>query len=174
MPATDASLIDLAKRGDHDAFDAAIRPLLRPAYRLAFGLLLNRTDAEDALQDATLTAWRRVGNLRDGAELGPWFYAIVANKCRSIRDSHWWRVLKPGDLVPATGAEWQAQGEDLRRALRRLDHAQRTVVVLHYYLDLPLDQVAATVGVPVGTAKSRLHRAITALRADPALAEATT
>jgi len=173
MTATAPTLIEQAKAGDSEAFEEAVRPLLPSAYRLAFGMLLDRCAAEDAVQDAVLTAWRRIGNLRDGCEIGPWFFAVVANKCRATRRGRWWQVVRQ-EQVPerVQGVEWPCNGEDLRDALRRLDRRQRLVVVLHFYLDLTLEQVAETLGVPVGTAKSRLHRAMTALRADPALAEA--
>ena len=172
MDTTAPTLIEQAKAGDPSAFEDAVRPLLAPAFRLAFGMLLERSAAEDAVQDAVLTAWRRIGNLRDGSDLGPWFYAVVANRCRAIRRGRWWQVVRQDRVdTPARAAEWPADGEGLRSALRRLDHRQRLVVVLHFYLDLSLEQVAATLRMPVGTAKSRLHRAMAALRADPALAE---
>lgn len=173
MTATTPTLIEQAKAGDPEAFEEAVRPLLPSAFRLAFGMLLERCAAEDAVQDAVLTAWRRIGNLRDGCEMGPWFYAVVANKCRATRRARWWHVVRQEQVTaPPSTAEWPGQGEEVRSALRRLDHRQRLVVVLHFYLDLSLEQVAATLGVPVGTAKSRLHRAMRALRADAKLAEA--
>jgi RNA polymerase sigma factor (sigma-70 family) len=165
-------LIEQAKAGDHEAFEAAVGPLLPAAYRLAFGMLLDRGHAEDALQEAVLTAWRRVGNVREGCDVRPWFFAIVANKCRATKRARWWSVVRLGTVEGSQTADWPVHAEDLRGALRRLDHRQRLVVVLHYYVDLTLEQVADTLGVPIGTAKSRLHRAMAALRADPALAEA--
>jgi DNA-directed RNA polymerase specialized sigma24 family protein len=77
-------LIERAKKGDRDAFGALIQPVLASGFRLAAGILRDRHAAEDATQDAVLTAWRKLGNLRSGAPLERWFLAIVANRCRKV------------------------------------------------------------------------------------------
>src|SRR5207248_6034949 len=83
--AQDTTLID-AMAGDADAFDALLAPLLDPAYRLAVVLLQNRTEAEDAVQEAALKAWSRLRQLRgDRSQLRPWFLSVVANECRMSR-----------------------------------------------------------------------------------------
>ncbi len=156
--AADATLVLAAREGDRLAFDAIVGPLLEPGYRLAFGMLHHREEAEDALQEAALKAWRKLGNLRPGAEMGPWFLGIVANQCRTTRRSRWWVVTKlahPHAPHPASEAALFA-GEDLRQALRHLEPGQRAAVVLHYYLDLPLEAVASALDIPIGTAKYSL------------------
>jgi RNA polymerase sigma-70 factor (ECF subfamily) len=96
----------------------------------------------------------------------PWFFAIVANQCRSMRRSRWWSVLRlgDGDQRSLQIEDRIVRGADLRRALRTLNHDQRLAVVLHYYLDLPLEEVAAIVGAPLGTVKSRIHRGLQQIR----------
>jgi RNA polymerase sigma-70 factor (ECF subfamily) len=158
--------IDAARAGDHEAFAALVRPMIPSAYRLAISLLQDGREAEDAVQDATLRAWQKLSGLRDPGALEPWFLRIVANRCRELRRRGWWRVQR-GDLPERGGEEHDAAvvaGEDLRRALGRLNHDQRTVLSLHFYLDLPLEEVGRVVGVPLGTVKSRLNRALAKLR----------
>ncbi len=146
-------------------FDTLMRPLI-PAHRLAFGPLQERAEAEDAIQEAAFKAWRRFDTFRTGMDMKPWFLAIVANQCRSLQRARWWSVLRLAE-PPAAAAMHEdrfAQSEDLRRALRRLSHQRRLVVVLHFYLDLSFEQVAAIVGDSVGAVKSRVYRALRELR----------
>ncbi|MBO0684236.1 MAG: hypothetical protein J2P45_13835, partial [Candidatus Dormibacteraeota bacterium] len=101
-----ARLIGLARRGDDGAFESLIEPLLEPSFRLACGILLDRTAAEDAVQEATFKAWRAMPRLRsDTSSLRPWFLRIVANQCRSMLRSRWTTVLRGAPLVQA-----EAQG----------------------------------------------------------------
>jgi RNA polymerase sigma-70 factor, ECF subfamily len=163
----DADLVMRAKAGDRFAFDELVGPLIDQAFRLAFGMLHDREAAEDAVQEAAMRSWRKLGNLRPGTPMRPWFLAIVANQCRTTLRGRWWSVLRlEGPLGSAGGAfeDRIVRGEDVRAALRRLAPDQREVVVLHYYLDLPLHEVAAIAGVPVGTVKSRLNRGLAAIR----------
>jgi RNA polymerase sigma-70 factor (ECF subfamily) len=143
-----------------------LRPLVAPAYRLALGMLHDREEAEDVVQEAALRAWKKFGNLREGSEMKPWFLAIVANQCRTVRRARWWSILKIADpQIPVVTPEEQVvQAVDLRRGLRRLTHEQRLVLILHYYLDLPFEDVAAVVGVSVEAAKSRIYRTVRELR----------
>jgi RNA polymerase sigma factor (sigma-70 family) len=162
-----ADLVSRAKAGDRFAFDELVGPLVDQAFRLAFGMLHDREAALDAVQEATIRSWRKLGNLRPGTEMRPWFLGIVANQCRTIARGRWWTVLRID--LPPTAAESDfeervASGADLRRALRKLGPDQREVLVLHYYLDLPLQEIAAIAGVPTGTVKSRINRALAALR----------
>src|SRR5215470_15308196 len=134
--ADESELIDAARRGDGVAFADLLGPHYGSAFKVAYGLLHDASEAEDAVQEAAFRAWRRLGNLREGASVRPWFLAIVANQCRGVRHSRWWSVAKIED---APGAELAsvdvASALDLRRALRRLSHDERLVVVLRYYLD---------------------------------------
>jgi RNA polymerase sigma-70 factor (ECF subfamily) len=149
-----------AARDEAGSFEAELRPLLSDALRLATGLLLNCDDAEDAVQEACLRAWHRRGNRRPGTELRPWFLAIVANQCRETRRGSWWRVLH----VAQVPERWTKAGldreesMDLRRALARMGGRRRVAVTLRYYLDLPYEGVAATMGCSVDAAKALVRR----------------
>jgi RNA polymerase sigma-70 factor (ECF subfamily) len=130
-------------------------------------MLGDREAAEDAVQEASLNAWRNIRRLRrDTASLRPWFLTIVANQCRSMRRAPWWRVLRLPNFPERTGVSGPGNDErlDLENALRRLTDQQRLVLVLHYYLDLPMEEVAATLGISKAAAKTRVHRAVRALR----------
>src|SRR5579864_1239845 len=165
-----SDLIQEAKRGNQHAFTELLRPLLEPGFRLAVGMLLDRALAEDAVQEAAVKAWRKIRQLRDGRPVSPWFLGIVANECRTIRRGRWWQVLK-GDRPSALRAQSDQvdTGVDLRRALSRLSADQRLVIVLYFYLDLPLDQIAITTRSSYAAVRGRLYRGLRKLRVDPAL-----
>ena len=114
-----------------------------------------------------MLAWRKLTRLRPGTTLRPWFLGIVANQCRTTARGRWWSVLRY-DVIerPAAGAleEEVVRGATVRAALRALPIDQREAIVLHYYLDLPLDEVASIVGTPLGTVKSRISRGVAAMR----------
>jgi RNA polymerase sigma-70 factor (ECF subfamily) len=160
------SLVEAAKRGDGLAFDILLEPLLEPGYRLACGMLHDHQAAEDAVQEASLKAWRKLGRLRDGSEMRPWFLGIVANECRTTRRSSWWSVAKalPPDKPVEEPADRLLSGMELRRALLAMDSKKRLALVLHWYLDLPLEEVAAVTGCSPHAAESRLQRGIQELR----------
>ena len=166
--AADPDLVRAAKRGDEAAFTALLRPLLEPAYRLAAGMLQDRQLAEDAVQEAAVKAWRKINQLREGTEMQPWFLGIVANECRTTRRGRWWGVLRiDPDQRGAQAADDQAiRGVDLRNALKRLRPEQRLVVVLYFYLDLPLEEIATIAGASFAAVRGRLYRGIRELRAD--------
>jgi RNA polymerase sigma-70 factor (ECF subfamily) len=166
--AADPDLVRDATRGDEAAFTALLRPLLEPAYRLAAGMLQDRPLAEDAVQEAAVKAWRKIHQLREGTEMRPWFLGIVANECRTTRRSRWWGVLK-GDAQQRGGEtpdDAAVRGIDLRNALKRLHPAQRLVLVLYFYLDLPLDEIATITGASFAAVRGRLYRGIRELKAD--------
>ena len=163
----DEELVRRAKSGDRFAFDELVGPHIDKAFRLAFGMLHDREAAEDAVQEATLRAWRKLGNLRPGTPMRPWFLGITANQCRTTLRGRWWSVLRlEGQPAPSGGTfeDRIVRGHDVRAALRKLPTDQREALVLHYYLDLPLHEVAAIAGIPVGTVKSRMNRGIAAMR----------
>lgn len=162
-----ADLVRRAKAGDRLAFDELVGPLVEHAFRLAYGMLHDRTAAEDAVQEAALRAWRKLGNLRPDADIRPWFLAIVANQCRTVTRGRWWSVIRSDLPVGPAANEFEdriVRGADLRSALRKLAPENREALVLRYYLDLPLDEVAAITGVPIGTVKSRINRGLSAMR----------
>jgi RNA polymerase sigma-70 factor (ECF subfamily) len=158
-------LIERARRGDRDAFGALIQPVLARGLRLAVAVLGDRQAAEDATQDAVLTAWRKLSNLRTGASIEPWFLAIVANRCRKLRLRN--RPTVAPDVASGDGfADRATDRLAIQDALSRLSVQHRLLVVLRYYFDLPVDEAARIAGIPTGTAKSRLHRALASLRVD--------
>jgi RNA polymerase sigma-70 factor (ECF subfamily) len=153
-----------------------VAPLLEPAYRLAYGMLLDRAAAEDAVQEAALNAWRNLDRFRGDGDLKPWFFAIVANQCRSTRRGRWWSVLKSDDLRAerADGADSLAANLDLRRAMLQLKPSDRALLILHYAHGLTLEQTAAALGITLGAAKSRLHRMLRRLQDQVAVVETWT
>ena len=161
-----SNLVRLAKAGDDAAFEALLEPLITPGYRLALGLLHDHDAAEDAVQDAAVLAWRKIRNLREGAEMRPWFFGIVAHQCRSAQRSRWWSVVKLPDIVSRSGGgdDEVVQGADLRSELLKLGHKDRLALVLFYYVDLPMDEVAAACGTSRAGVKKRIQRIVHRLR----------
>ena len=170
---TTDSQLARAKRGDSDAFARLVEPALPVAYRLAVGMLLNRADAMDAVQEATVRAWRKIDNVTPGLPFAPWYLGIVTRECRHAARFRWRFMGPASDDLPDRDRTAQAeQTEDIRRAMRTLSPAHRQVVLLHFFADLTLEQVALATGTPLGTVKSRLNRALAQLKprlADPEL-----
>ena len=161
---------DEAYAGNPAAFMLLAEPILPAAYRLAVAMLRSHTDAEDAVQDAVLKAWRHFGRFEREAEMRPWLLAIVANECRRQRRSRWWTVMRGTSEFESTSAEEpaaNASATDLRRAIYRLPHDQRLVLALRYYLDLSFDEVAQVLKITTAAAKSRTYRALERLRLSP-------
>ena len=156
------ALIARARAGDQVAYERLLELAVRSATRLAFAMLRDRSEAEDAFQESALRAWRRLRNLRDGSPFQPWFMGIVANQCREIRRGRWWQVVRLPDasvMGRMDDPPW-FEGEDLRRALKRLPHDQRVAILLHFHLDMPLSEVAIALGISVGGVKTRINRAL--------------
>lgn len=162
-------LVERAKRGEHDAFAllaGAAVPRLDAAARL---ILRNPELARDAVQDGFLRAWRNLPALRDPDRFDAWLRQLVVHSCIDITRRRRRRVVEV-ELTPINGPSIRditsviADREVLDHALRGLDPEWRAIVVLHYFLGLPLPEVAATLGIPLGTAKSRLHRSLAAMR----------
>jgi RNA polymerase sigma-70 factor (ECF subfamily) len=165
-------LMSSAAAGDADSFAVLIEPLLDPAYRLAAVMLADRASAEDAVQEASIKAWRKLRQLRgDLKSLRPWFLSIVANECRMVRRQRWWSVLKVADVPAAQTKAAPGATSDLHEALLKLSPEERLPLVLHFYLDLPLDEVARALRVSPAAAKSRIYRAAKRLRSDLTLEE---
>jgi RNA polymerase sigma-70 factor, ECF subfamily len=160
------TLLEAAKQGDDNAFEILLQPLLEPGYRLAGGMLQDHQAAQDAVQEAAFKAWRKLRQLRDGSEMRPWFLGIVANECRSARRSRWSSVVKV--VVPATAelvsADAVVSGLELRNALRSLDEKKRLALVLHWYLDLPLAEIATITGSSVHAVEGQVQRGMHELR----------
>jgi RNA polymerase sigma-70 factor (ECF subfamily) len=166
MPGEQTSLLRAAVAGDERAFDGLIGPLVEPGYRLAVSMLENREEAEDAVQEATIKAWRNLHQLKDAGVARSWFFTIVANQCRSVRRGRWWSVVKlAAPEQPKSGPEDEAvQRTDLQRALLSLGPDDRLALYLRYYMDLALNEVASVLGVSETAAKSRIHRAAQGLK----------
>lgn len=156
-------------------FTELLAPLVQPAYRLAWAMLHDAQAAEDVVQDASLIAWRKAGRLNDAAQMRAWFLGIVANVCRNSRRRKWATAVSSG-LPPAlsvgSAEERVLRGADLRHALQKLPYDDRTVVVLYFYLDLSVTEVASVTGASVEATRSRLYRAIRRLRPDLEMEEA--
>lgn len=163
--AASRDLVASAIDGDVTAFALLLDPLWDPAHRLAFSMLGEQSSAEDAVQEAALKAWRNVRRLRRETQtLRPWFLTIVANQCRSMRRSPWWRVVGLAESQERSSLDRDAdQRIDLERALQLLPYDQRLSLVLRYFLDLPMDEVAAVLRISIPAAKSRVRRALSAL-----------
>src|SRR5713101_5341506 len=156
-------------------FAELLTPLIEPGFRLALAMLHDPQAAEDAVQEASFTAWRKVARLNDPTRLRAWFLGVVANQCRNARRRKWVadvRLGLPEQLSVVSGEERSLRGSDLRRAVARLRYEDRLVVVLYFYLDMPLDGIAAVAGSSVGATRARLYRAIRKLRPDLDLQEA--
>lgn len=164
-------LVISAQHGDRAAFAALLTPCLDPLYAAA-GLILRSQDrAEDAVQDALVRAWVGLRGLRDPERFEAWLYRLVVNSCyRAARRDAGRRIVEiaalpqDGPTMP-DGQQALALRDQLERGFRRLPPEQRAVLVLHFFLDMPDAQVADALGIPLGTMKSRLHRASAALRA---------
>jgi RNA polymerase sigma factor (sigma-70 family) len=162
-------LVERAKRGDHDAFatlagDAIAR--LDAAARL---ILRDPELARDGVQDGYLRAWRTLPALRDPDRFDAWLRRLIVHSCIDIMRRRRHRPIEV-DLTPidvAGGGDFTSTIADrdlVEEALRHLDPEWRAVVVMHYFLGMPLPEVATALGIPLGTAKSRLHRSILAMR----------
>jgi RNA polymerase sigma-70 factor (ECF subfamily) len=158
-------LVARATAGDQSALDNLLRPMLKPAYKLAYLMLGDREAAEDAVQNAALKSWSKLAKLRPGSDPRPWFMGFVANECRNMRRSRWRSVLRLGsrDDIVAPSPTWVSD-LDLRHALARLSHQDRLVVLLHFYFDMPVDEVAIVTRSGTAAARSQLYRAVKRLK----------
>ncbi len=162
-------VVERAMRGDHDAFGLLVNSTSDRMYAIATRILRDVDLAEDALQSALITAWRELPRLRDPDRFEAWVRRLLVHACYAeARRRRAWagnvRVLPvdgpagPDDIVAIPDRD------ALDRAFRRLTVEQRAVFVLHHHLGLPLVEIADTLGIPAGTARSRLHYATRLLR----------
>jgi RNA polymerase sigma factor (sigma-70 family) len=163
-------LVDRAMRGDREAFTSLAREQADRCYAVAYRILRDQHRAQDAVQQALLGAWRDLPTLRDPNRFDAWLLKLVVNACYvEARGERRWsarmRVIPLDFPVEPDPARAVAARDELESAFRRLTAAQRTVVVLHHHLGYPLTEIAATLGIPEGTARSRLHYAVRQLRA---------
>jgi RNA polymerase sigma-70 factor (ECF subfamily) len=163
------ALVEQASRGDHEAFGALLGTRLARLDVAARLILRDAELARDAVQEATLRAWRNLPGLRDPGRLDAWLHRLTVNACLDLARQRRSRVVEVEltplhDAFTVDTASTVSDADYVERMLADLDPAQRAVVVLHYYLDLSLPETAAALGIPVGTAKSRLARALDAMR----------
>ncbi len=163
-------LVEQAQRGDHDAFAALASAAIARLDAVARLILRNPDLARDAVQEALVRAWRDLPGLRDPDRFEAWLHRLLVHACldqaRAERRHRFEVELRPVDdpVIPDTESAL-ALRDELEQGFKRLEPEQRAVIVLHYYLGLPLPEAASTLGLPVGTVKSRLFRALQALRA---------
>jgi RNA polymerase sigma-70 factor, ECF subfamily len=165
----EATLTDTRAADRGRQFSELLTARLDRAYRLAGLVLSDASEAEDAVGDAALRAWQAFGRLRDVAGFDAWFDRILLNVCRDrLRRRRRVRFipLGAGTDRPASSDPFRRvlDLDDVLRTMRDLDDDERLVVVLHFWADLTLTDVAARIGVPVGTVKSRLNRALQRMR----------
>ena len=168
--AMDSDLVTRAQRGDEEAFASLAVAAGDRLHAVAHRILRDTGLAEDATQQALLAIWRDLPQLRDPTRFDAWSYRLLVRACyaEGRRERAWTPRLRLLDFDGPVQGDPSASVLDrdqLERAFRRLSIDHRAVVVLHHYLDMPLDRVAETLGIPAGTARSRLHHAIRALRA---------
>ncbi len=141
---------------------------LERSYRIAQLILRNDSDAEDAVQDSVVAAWRQWRQLRDYSRFDAWFGRILVNRCRDrLRRAERTRNVDLSPSLAGGGSREFEQADrrvDMAAAFERLNADQRIAVVLRYWADLTVDDIGKRLGVPSGTVKSRLHHAMKRLR----------
>ena len=166
-------LVERAKRGDHDAFEALAGPQVSRLDAAARLILRDPELAHDAVQDGFLRAWRNLPALRDPDRFDAWLRRLVVNACLDIARRRRRRAievdLSPLDVSAGTDIATHIADRDLLDgALHHLEPEWRAIVVMHYFLGMSLPEVAAALGIPLGTAKSRLHRSLSSMRTNMA------
>jgi RNA polymerase sigma-70 factor, ECF subfamily len=165
-------LVQRAQAGDHEAFALLVRGSYPRLFAVARWILRDVDRAQDAVQDALVLAWRDIRALRDADAWDAWLNRLTVRACyrwarkvrrRDVVELH----VTPDENAAASGADFStaiADREQMGLAMARLPVDQRAVLVLHFHLGLPLTEVAEILDIPVGTAKSRLNRGLTAMR----------
>jgi len=171
-PPGEETLVERARRGDPGAFEALVVSYQSLAFRTAFVITGDASDAEEAAQDAFVKAHRALGRFRSGRPFRPWLLTIVANEARNRRRTRGRRTAlalraadpgAPGE-DPETAALASERRERLLTAVERLRDDDREVLACRYFLELSEDETAAALGIARGTVKSRTHRALERLQ----------
>jgi RNA polymerase sigma-70 factor (ECF subfamily) len=165
-------LVERAKKGDADAFTQLVRASAPRLAGFATLILRDRERAKDAVQEALVAAWKDMGALRDPDAWDAWLRRLTVRACYRLAKKERRRMqievaviqTEDGIRLPDASAH-VADREWVLAELSRLDIDQRSVIALHYYLDLPMREVAAILDIPFGTAASRLHRGLEVMRA---------
>jgi RNA polymerase sigma factor (sigma-70 family) len=165
-------LVSRAQAGDHDAFALLVRASLPRLLGAARLILRDQDRAQDAVQEALVLAWKHIRALRQPDAWDAWLHRLTVRACYHQAKGHRRRELVELHLMPdrepAASSDFSltiAERDRLGREIGRLSLDQRTVMVMHFYLDLPLSEAAEVLDIPIGTAKSRLHRGLETLRA---------
>ncbi len=162
-------VIEEARRGDRRAFETLVGTVVDRLYGAAVLILHDRTMAEDAVQEALIRMWHDLPKLRDPDRFDGWLHRLLVHACLHTARRERRPSVAMGDrVVPDEGFRLEADVADrdfVLRGLQRLTARERSVLVLRYYLDLSVPQMADALKVPLGTAKSRLHLAERAMRA---------
>ena len=174
----DRDVVERAHSGDQDAFADLVHQISDTLLGVARRILRDPVLAEDVLQNALLTIWRKLPHLRDADRFEGWAFRILVHACYADapRNRRWTSVIRvlPADVVSdVDDIQMITDRDELEQAFRRLPLDQRAVFVLHHHVGLPLVAVAEMLGIPDGTARSRLHYATRALRAAFEAAQAT-
>lgn len=162
-------LVERARRGDHDAFAALLHATIGRLEAVARLVLRDVELAHDAVQDAYIRAWRDLPGLRDPDRFEAWMHKLTVNACLDATRRRRRRPIEVEltPIAPVTIPDESmalAQRDELERGFQRLTTEHRAVLVLHYYVGMSVPALAATLGIPLGTAQSRLGRALVALR----------
>ena len=163
-------LVEQAQRGDQEAFAALVHLTADRLYAIAYRILRDPDRAEDALQQALADTWIDLPSLRDPDRFEAWTYRLVvrASYREARRNRTWTSRITPISIEGPTIDDETgriASRDELEQGFRRLTPEHRAVLVLHYFVGLPVTEIAETLGVPVGTVGSRLHYAVRCLRA---------
>jgi RNA polymerase sigma-70 factor, ECF subfamily len=166
----DRTLVDAARSGDEEAFASIATSSADRLFAVAHRILRDVGHAEDAVQQTLVTAWRELPALRDVERFDAWLHRILVHACyaEAKRVKRWSANIRSismegmGEPDVSAGV---ATRDALERGFRRLPPEQRAVFVLHHYRGWPLNEIAETLGTPLGTVKSRLHYATSTLRA---------
>ncbi len=165
----DTDLVVRAQRGDKGAYALIATETANRFLAVARRILRDLDLAEDATQQALLAIWQDLPQLRDPDRFQAWSYRLLVRACyaegRRIRQWTPNLHILPTDASAGEDLSSVVERDELERGFRRLSLDHRAVVVLHHYLDLPLERVAEILGIPTGTAHSRLHHAMRGLRA---------
>ena len=166
----DRDLVELAQRGDLEAFAILARSCADRLFAVSHRILRDVGRAEDAVQQTLVIAWRELPRLRDPDRFDAWIHRLLVNACYAeARDARKWSSTV--HLLPIDGPIARdetlsvADRDQLERGFRRLPADQRSILVLRHYLGLSPAEIAETLGIPEGTARSRLHYAHRAMRA---------
>jgi RNA polymerase sigma-70 factor (ECF subfamily) len=165
----DRRVVEQARKGDREAFAVLVHQVSDGLYAVAYRILRDTGRAEDALQDCLVTAWRQLPQLRDDDRFEAWIHRVLVHACYDeARRARPWRATvqvlptdRASDVDDITDV---ARRDEIERAYAHLTPEQRAVFVLHHYVGLPLVEVADLLGIPAGTARSRLHYALAGLR----------